>query len=128
MLYSYKWLQQFLHKIPSVGDLSDKLTLSGLEVESVKQISSDFSGIVTAVLQDIKPHPHDSNLSLATVSTGDRSFVTVTGAKGLSRGMLVAFAPPVSTITGGRTIREVEIKSERSSGMIISEDELGIPG
>ncbi len=128
MLYSYKWLQQFLHKMPSVGDLSDKLTLSGLEVESVKQISADFSGIVTAVIQDIKPHPHAGNLSLATVSTGDRSFMTVTGAKGLAQGMRVAFAPPGSSITNGRKIQEVEIKSERSSGMIISEDELGIPG
>jgi phenylalanyl-tRNA synthetase beta chain len=128
MLYSYKWLQQFLHKIPSVEDLSHKLTISGLEVESFKRIFTDISGIVTAVIQDIKPHPHADNLSVANVVTGDRSFTTVTGAKGLVQGMKVAYAPPGATVAGGRMIEEADIKSERSSGMIISEDELGIPG
>ncbi len=128
MLYSYKWLQQFLHKIPSVEDLSHKLTISGLEVESFKRIFTDISGIVTAVIQDIKPHPHADNLSVANVATGDRLFTTVTGAKGLVQGMKVAYAPPGATVAGGRMIEEADIKSERSSGMIISEDELGIPG
>ncbi len=128
MLYSYKWLQQFLHNIPSVEDLSDKLTLSGLEVESYKRIYTDVNGIVTAVIQDIKKHPHAENLSIANIFTGDRTFTTVTGAKGLVQGMKVAYALPGATIAGGRIIKEMDIKSERSSGMIVSEDELGIPG
>jgi phenylalanyl-tRNA synthetase beta chain len=111
-----------------VEDLSNKLTISGFEVESYKRIYTDVNGIVTAVIQDIKQHPHADNLSIVNIFTGNRTFITVTGAKGLVQGMRVAYAPPGATIAGGMIIKEVDIKSERSSGMIVSEDELGIPG
>ncbi len=128
MLYSYRWLQQFLHKVPGIDELSAKLTLSGLEVESVRKVSTDISGIVTGVIQDLQPHPRADNLAVAKVSTGDTVWTTVTGAPGLVQGMQVAYAPPGAAIAGGRVLEEIEIRGERSSGMIVSEDELGIPG
>lgn len=128
MLYSYRWLQQFLHKIPPVRDIADKLTLSGLEVESLKEYSGEIRGVVAATVQDIQPHPHAGNLFMAKVFTGNRSFATVTGAQGLSAGMVVAYATPGACVANNRTITDKEIQSERSSGMIVSEDELGIPG
>ncbi|MGB9734953.1 MAG: phenylalanine--tRNA ligase subunit beta [bacterium] len=128
MFYSYNWLRQFLNKIPPVEELTNKLTMSGLEVESVKKVYTDIHGILVATIEDIKPHPRADNLFVAKVSTGDKVFSTVTGAQGLVTGMKVAYAPPGATITNNRTIEEIEIKSERSSGMIVSEDELGIPG
>lgn len=128
MLYSYTWLQQFLHKVPGIDELSRRLTLSGLEVESVHTVFPDINGIVAGVVRDIQPHPHADNLSVARVSTGDTTWTTVTGAPGLVPGMTVAYAPPGSSIAGGRVMEEIDVRGQRSSGMIISDDELGIPG
>ncbi len=128
MLYSYKWLQQFLSKIPPVDDIARKLTLSGLEVEYTRKLYTDIDGIVTARIQGIKPHPNSDKLYLAEVFTGSKTFETITGAQGLSAGMVVAYAPSGARIINNRTIADIDIKSARSSGMIVSEDELGIPG
>jgi phenylalanyl-tRNA synthetase beta chain len=128
MLYSYKWLKQFLNKLPPVDELSNKLTTAGLEVESVTSVYSDIKDVVVADIQEIKPHPAADNLFVAKVFTGNKIFTTVTGATGLVRGTKVAFAPPGAVVANNRTIKEINIKSEHSAGMIISEDELGIPG
>lgn len=128
MLYSYNWLKQFLNKIPPIEELTNKLTMSGLEVESVKRAYSDINGILVANIEDIKSHPNDNNLFVVKVSTGEKTFTTVSGAKELTVGMKVAYAPDGATIANNRTIGEIQIKSQRSSGMILSEDELGIPG
>ncbi len=127
MLYSYKWLQKFLHNLPSAADVAGKLTASGLEVESVKKIYTDINGIVTAKIQNIKQHPGAANLYIADIFTGSGLFQTVTGATGLKQGMIVAYAPSGATISNGRIITDVSVTGEKSSGMIISENELNIP-
>ncbi|MCL4478507.1 MAG: phenylalanine--tRNA ligase subunit beta [Deltaproteobacteria bacterium] len=126
MLYSYNWIKKFLNKIPPVGDISNRLTMSGFEVESVERLFGDLKGIVTAVVNGVKPHPSDKNLSVVNVSAGEHEFITVTGAKGITQGMIVAYAQPGSVVANKKTILELNIKGVKSAGMIISEDELGI--
>lgn len=128
MLYSYRWIQQFLNKTPPVEDIANRLTISGLEVESFKRTYTDINGVITAKVQNIKPHPSDSKLHIAGVFTGNKTFTTVTGAPGVTQGMVVAYAPPGASIADSRIITDVDIKGQRSTGMILSEDELGIPG
>ena len=76
MLYSYNWIKKFLNKIPPVGDISNRLTMSGFEVESVEGLFGDVKGIVTAVVNEVKPHPSDKNLSVVNVSAGEHEFIT----------------------------------------------------
>jgi phenylalanyl-tRNA synthetase beta chain len=140
MLYSYGWIRQFLSKTPAVEDIANRLTVSGLEVESVKRTYTDINGIITAKVRDIRPHPSAGDLHIVDVSTGNNTFTTVTGAaihvsgypsggtSGMMRDMIVAYAPNGASIANNKIITDADIKGQRSTGMIISEDELGIPG
>ncbi|MCL5278046.1 MAG: phenylalanine--tRNA ligase subunit beta, partial [Deltaproteobacteria bacterium] len=128
MLYSYRWVQQFLNKIPPVEDIASRLTVSGLEVESLKRTYTDIDGVIAARVQDVRPHPDAGDLHVVDVFTGTRTLTTVTAAAGIKPGTVVAYAPAGASVSGGRTIADVDIKGQRSYGMIVSEYELGIPG
>ncbi|MBW2649496.1 MAG: phenylalanine--tRNA ligase subunit beta [Deltaproteobacteria bacterium] len=125
MLVSLKWLRDYIDVELSPEEIAGKLTMAGLEVDSVNRISPDFSGVVVAKILSVKPHPNADKLSLCEVSTGDQTFPVVCGAKNISAGDIVPFAKVGATIPGGYTIKSSRLRGEISEGMLCSEEELG---
>ncbi len=64
MLVSLKWLKDYVDIDLTASELADKLTMAGLEVDEIKTILPQFSGVVVAKILSVKPHPNADKLSL----------------------------------------------------------------
>ena len=59
MKITLNWLKQYVDYNKSPEDLKEDLTMLGMEVERMEQISSGFDKIVVAQIEESKPlHPH----------------------------------------------------------------------
>ncbi len=126
MQVSLRWLRDYIDIELSPEELADRLTMAGLEVDSIGEVSPGFSGVVVAQILSIKPHPGSEKLSLCQVTTGEETFPVVCGAKNIHAGDIVPLAKVGATIPGGYTIKSSRLRGEPSEGMLCSEEELGI--
>lgn len=126
MKISYQWLKEYLPLEVSPEELVQKLTFSGIEVESVERTGEMLRQITTAVIRSCENHPDSDHLHVCRVDdgTGDIKQV-VCGAPNCREGLAVAFAP-VGTDMDGFTIKKARIRGVTSLGMICSERELGV--
>ena len=121
-----RWLQDYVDIDLSPGEIAERLTMAGLEVDSVEPKRPDFSDVVVARVLSVKPHPDADKLSICQVRTGETVYPVVCGAPNVHAGMLSAFAKVGAVIPGGYTIKSTKIRGEASEGMLCSEEELGI--
>lgn len=126
MLVSLRWLKDYVDVELGPGELADRLTMAGLEVDSVREVGPEFANIVVAKILSIRPHPGADKLSLCEITAGDKTYSVVCGAKNMNIGDIVPLALVGATIPGGYTIKSSEIRGEKSYGMLCSEDELGL--
>lgn len=126
MLVSLKWLKDYVDIELTPEELAHRLTMSGLEVEEIKTIHPQFSGVVVARILSVKPHPSADRLSLCSVSDGIENYPVVCGAKNISAGDIVPLAKVGAVIPGGYTIKSSLLRGEKSDGMLCSEKELEI--
>jgi phenylalanyl-tRNA synthetase beta chain len=125
MLVSLKWLKDYVDINVTAEELSEKLTMAGLEVDEIKTIRPSFSGVVAAKIISVKPHPAADKLSLCDVTDGFQTYRVVCGAKNIKAGDIVPLAKVGATISGGYTIKSSVLRGEKSDGMLCSEAELG---
>jgi len=126
MLVSLTWLRDYIDVDIDPEEVAAKLSMAGIEVESVDETGPDFTGVVVARVVSVGPHPNADKLSLCQVSTGDRTCTVVCGAPNVTEGILAPLAQVGATIPGGYTIKHSKIRGESSEGMLCSDEELGI--
>lgn len=126
MQVSLKWLKDYVDIEIVPEELASKLTMAGLEVESVERRAPSFSGVVVAKILTVKPHPQADKLSLCEVTDGGRTYSIVCGAPNIRPGDVVPLAKTAAVLPGGVTVKEAKIRGELSAGMLCSEAELGI--
>lgn len=127
MLVSYKWLSEYLDlsKI-SAKELSDQLSLTGIEVEGIEVPEEGLKKIVVGEVKECMPHPNSDHLSICQVDIGeDELSQIVCGAPNVKAGIKVIVALPGSRITGNQKIKKGKMRGEVSNGMICSLQELG---
>jgi len=125
MKVSLKWLKEYLDFDATLDDISHKLTMVGIEVESTYVIKPIFSSVVVAEIISIKAHPDADKLSCCLVSDGLEQYDIVCGAKNMQVGDLVPFAK-VGAIIGDLEIRQAKLRGVTSQGMLCSEKELNV--
>lgn len=124
------WLKEFVAIDQSIEELSDLLTLAGLEVDKVEKAPFPFKGVVIAEVQETSQHPNADKLKVAKVFDGSETVQIVCGAPNCRPGMKVALATIGATL-GTDTEKSFKIKKSKlrdveSFGMLCSEKELGI--
>jgi len=126
MKVSLEWLKEFID-IDGINphEIADKLTMSGLEVESVEHIPS-IEGIVVAHVLEKKKHPDADKLSVCKVFDGKEEYQVVCGAKNVDKGQNVVFCKIGAILPGDFKIRKAKIRGVESFGMIASLSELGL--
>lgn len=127
MRVSYRWLMRTLGgaEVP-LTELLERLTMLGLEVESVADLGIGSGKIVTARILSRNQHPNADNLSLCDVSGGGEApYRIVCGAKNMGPGDLVPLALEGASLPGGMIIKKSKIRGEASQGMMCSGRELG---
>jgi len=126
MLYSYNWLSEYLEDIPEPRELARLLTMTGVEVEALRDLSADIEGVVTAKISSKEKHPNADRLSLCSVTTGEQDYQIVCGAANMKPGDAVALALVGAKLPGGFKIKKSKIRGIQSEGMMCSESELGL--
>jgi phenylalanyl-tRNA synthetase beta chain len=124
---TYSWLNEFWPLDLSPADLAQRLTLAGLEVESIAAVAPAFRAVVVGEVLECGRHPDADKLSLCRVTTdGTDRLAIVCGAPNARAGLKVAVAQVGAELPGGRTIKRAKIRGVESNGMLCSARELGL--
>ena len=132
MRFTLSWLKEYVDFDVVPEELAERLTMSGLEVESLEYLGKELEEIIVGEILTIRPHPNAKKLLLCDVSDGAESFKIVCGAKNMEVNDKVALARPGTRLPRsvkfpeGITIEETRIRGELSEGMLCSEVELGV--
>ncbi len=134
MKISYHWLQSLINTKNSPEQLSEILTNTGLEVESVDDYCSlpgGLQGLVVGEVLTCTQHPNADRLRLTTVDIGQENpLLIVCGAPNVAQGQKVIVATVGAKLfpTNGEpfTIQKSKIRGEASEGMLCADDEIGM--
>jgi phenylalanyl-tRNA synthetase beta chain len=127
MKFTLSWLKDHLDTTEDVALLADKLSLIGLEVESVDNPAEALSAFRVARVVRAEQHPNADKLRVCLVDTGTEEVQVVCGAPNARTGMKGVFAPSGTHIPGtGIDLRPTTIRGVESNGMLVSEREVGL--
>jgi len=128
MKFTLTWLKEHLDTDASLDDIVSKLTMIGLEVESVEDRGKLLAPYVIARVTEAKQHPNADRLRVCMVDTGSGPPIQVVcGAPNARTGMTGVFVPPGAFIPGkNMTLQIGTIRGVESRGMLVSEFELQI--
>jgi phenylalanyl-tRNA synthetase beta chain len=127
MKFTINWLQNYVDLSGfTPEEISDRLTMLGLEVDSVTPLFEDLSEIRTGLVVSAEKHPDADKLTVCQVKMGDTISQIVCGAPNVRAGLKVAVAVPGTVLPGDFKIGKSKIRGVESFGMICSERELGL--
>lgn len=127
MKCTMSWLQQFTDtKDLTPGQVADRLTMLGLEVDSVEELFPALAACITARVLTVEKHPDADRLSLCRVDSGSAELQIVCGAPNVRAGMLSALALPGTRLPDGTKLRKSKVRGVESEGMLCSARELGL--
>ncbi|HTY87007.1 MAG TPA: phenylalanine--tRNA ligase subunit beta [Candidatus Acidoferrum sp.] len=132
MKVTLNWLKQHVDFDWSPEELTERLTLLGLEVESVQKTGGEFDGIVVAQVVTKDKHPNADKLTVCKVNDGKTERQIVCGAQNFKPGDKVplilpgASLPPKPGDQEPFTIKVGKLRGVESHGMMCSHEELGL--
>ena len=134
MNISIDWLKEFVDIEDSAEDLAEKLTMSGLEVEGIKDyepVPGGLKGLVVGEVMECEKHPDADKLKCTKVDVGEDELLSIVcGAPNVDAGQKVVVATVGTTLypEGGDPfkIKKSKIRGQLSQGMICAEDEIGL--
>ncbi|TMJ95869.1 MAG: phenylalanine--tRNA ligase subunit beta, partial [Alphaproteobacteria bacterium] len=128
MKFTLAWLKEHLDTEAPLAAVVDKLTMIGLEVESVADRGKMLAPFTIARVISAEQHPNADRLRVCMVDTGAGEPVQVVcGAPNARAGMKGVFVPPGAFIPGkNMTLGIGKIRGVESRGMLVSEFELQI--
>ncbi|MGN7612678.1 phenylalanine--tRNA ligase subunit beta [Magnetococcales bacterium HHB-1] len=126
MKFTKKWLQEHLPVTLSAEEIGEKLTMAGLELESLVNLNEGFEQVRVGYLEKVEKHPDADRLTVCQVRLGESTSTIVCGATNHKAGDKVAVALPGAKLPNGMKIRKGKIRGQVSEGMLCSEQELGL--
>ena len=126
MKVTYNWLKECVDFDLTPEQLSDLLTMLGLEVEGMEKSGAGLDDVVVALVEEKKQHPNADKLSVCRVNNGKEILDVVCGAQNFKAGDTVALAQIGAVLPGDFKIKRSKIRGEESCGMLCSEKELGL--
>ena len=127
MKVTYGWLKDIVALGVSPADLAARLTLEGLEVESLHTVAPAFSAVVVGEVLESGRHPNAEKLSVCQVTTDGRNRLQIVcGAKNVRAGLKVAVAMVGAHLPHDVLIERAKLRGLESNGMLCSSRELGL--
>ena len=126
MKFSEQWLRTWVNPQVSSDELVARLSMAGLEVDSVTPAAGQFSGIVVGEVLSTEQHPDADKLRVCQVSNGSETFQVVCGAPNVRPGLKVPFAMIGAELPGDFKIKKAKLRGVESCGMLCSAAELQI--
>src|SRR4051812_33242548 len=127
MKFSVNWLREFVDLPDKIEDLSELLTMAGVEIEGIEQRGAKIDHVVVAQIKASSQHPNADRLSVCEVDDGSgRKLQIVCGAKNYKVGDKVPLARPGAKLPNGLEIKKSKLRGVDSEGMLCSPIELGM--
>lgn len=126
MKFSENWLRSLVNPTISQAELVARLSMAGLEVDSIESVADVFSGVVVGEITSIEQHPDADKLRVCQVSNGTESFQVVCGAPNARQGIKIPFAMIGAKLPGDFSIKKAKLRGIESNGMLCSAKELGL--
>ncbi|WP_194790418.1 phenylalanine--tRNA ligase subunit beta [Pseudomonas sp. UFMG81] len=126
MKFSEQWLRGWVNPQVSRDELVARLSMAGLEVDSVTPAAGQFSGIVVGEILTTEQHPDADKLRVCQVSSGAETFQVVCGAPNARPGIKIPFAMIGAELPGDFKIKKAKLRGVESFGMLCSAAELQI--
>lgn len=126
MKFSEQWLRSWVNPQATRDELVARLSMAGLEVDSVEGAAGQFSGIVVGEVLSTEQHPDADKLRVCQVSNGSESFQVVCGAPNVRPGLKIPFAMIGAELPGDFKIKKAKLRGVESNGMLCSAAELQI--
>ena len=131
MKVTFNWLKQYVEFDWSPAELSERLTMLGIEVEGVQKLGGEFEGVVVAHVITRDKHPNADKLTVCRVHDGKGERQIVCGAQNFKAGDKVPMILPGASLPAKPgeapfTIKVGKIRGVESHGMMCSPQELGL--
>jgi len=129
MKFTLSWLKQPLETDATLEEITEQLTMLGLEVEGVEDPAKKLADFRVAKILEAGPHPDADKLQVckveALVDGKPETLQVVCGAPNARAGLTGVFAPSGATIpANGMVLKPTKIRGVESNGMMCSEREL----
>ncbi|WP_425221691.1 phenylalanine--tRNA ligase subunit beta [Pseudomonas sp.] len=126
MKFSEQWLRTWVNPDVSRDDLVARLSMTGLEVDSVTPAAGEFSGVVVGEILSAEQHPDADKLRVCRVSNGSEEFQVVCGAPNARAGIKIPFAMVGAVLGEDFKIKKAKLRGVESFGMLCSAAELKV--
>jgi phenylalanyl-tRNA synthetase beta chain len=127
MNISTRWIREWANPDVSDSELSEKLTMAGLEVDRIAPVAPPFQGLVVGHVVNCEKHPNADKLSLCEIDVGDGSNLQIIcGAPNVRKDLKVVVATVGSVLPSKLKIKRAKLRGVESNGMLCSESEIGI--
>ncbi|MEH6389986.1 phenylalanine--tRNA ligase subunit beta [Pseudomonas profundi] len=124
MKFSEQWLRTWVNPQVTRDELVARLSMTGLEVDSVTPAAGEFSGVVVGEIISTEQHPDADKLRVCSVSSGSEQFQVVCGAPNARPGIKIPFAMVGAQLGADFKIKKAKLRGVESHGMLCSAAEL----
>lgn len=126
MKFNKSWIDSLVENKINAQELSDLITMAGLEVDTVNDVAAAFDKVVVGNVVECYDHPNSDHLHVTKVDVGTGDLLQIVcGAPNCRQGLKVACAL-VGAKLPGITIKAAKLRGEESYGMLCSYRELGM--
>ncbi|MEH8020656.1 phenylalanine--tRNA ligase subunit beta [Rheinheimera metallidurans] len=127
MKFSEAWLREWVNPAIDTNNLSEQLSMAGLEVDGIEKVAGEFTGVVVGEVVECGQHPDADKLQVTKINVGGAElFDIVCGAKNCRKGLKVAVATVGAVLPGDFVIKAAKLRGQPSNGMLCSLSELGM--
>ncbi|KAB7674388.1 phenylalanine--tRNA ligase subunit beta [Plesiomonas shigelloides] len=127
MKFSESWLREWVNPAISTEELSEQITMAGLEVDAVEPVAGAFTGVVVGHVVECAQHPDADKLRVTKVDVGAGEPIDIVcGAPNCRQGLKVCCATVGAVLPGDFKIKKAKLRGQPSEGMLCSFDELAI--
>lgn len=128
MKFSENWLREWTNPQWNTNELSEALSLAGLEVDGAEPVAGDFSNVVVGHVLSVEKHPDADKLNVTQVDVGEAEPVQIVcGAKNVVAGMKACCAKVGAVLPGDFKIKKAKLRGVPSNGMLCGATEIGLP-
>ncbi len=125
MKISLNWLKELIDFDMTPRELDESLTMLGIEVESIENLSEKLNGFFVAEVTECEKHPDADKLSVCKVNMGANDLQVICGAPNVQKGQRVVLGVSGATVpSAGFKLEKRKIRGIESNGMICSQSEL----
>lgn len=123
------WLRTWVNPALTLSQITEQLSLAGLETEIIESRVQKFQGIIVGKIEQVEKHPRADRLTVCRVDCGLEQIPQkniICGASNVRPGLRVAVALPGATLPNGMVIEKRNLRGVDSEGMLCSLQELGL--